>query len=129
MEFFSLANVKITPDKIQTALSISDLPKFCASIYEVMHDYGEQGEINCLWGVFFIRRELINGGVRFTLPDCPNTVAWTVTTGLPPDPDVIDVHCAIRRKEPDPDFQDSVDEFMEDWRKGLENELVKVTNC
>lgn len=123
MEFYCSINVKTSPEKIQASISISDLPKFCASIYEVMRDDGEQGEINCLWGVFVIQREIINGGVRFALPKCPNTVAWTVTTGLPPDSEVVVAHCSITTEEPGPDFKESVVDFMDDWKAGLENEF------
>ena len=121
MEFHASVPLAIAAKNIQAAISISDLPKFCASIFEVMRDDGEQGEINCLWGVFLIRREAIKGGVRFTLPHCPNALAWTVTAGLQAGVDVVNVHCTIPGSETDPDFRDSIDEFIEHWREGLES--------
>ena len=108
-------------EKLQQALCISRLPEYCQSIYEVMHDDGDHGEVNCLWGVFVVHRELIKGGIRFTLPGCPNNLAWTVTTACSPKPELTDIHCTIRQPEPDadPDFRESIDEFMDDWEAGL----------
>jgi len=122
MEFYHSVKVNLDPEKIQAALTITNLPRFCASIYEVMFDEGALGEINCIWGVFTIR-EVINGGVRFTLPGCPNGVAWMITTGLPPDQNCVDVYCSFRGKEPDVDFEDATLEFMNDWKRGLKKEF------
>jgi len=123
MEFHRSVKIDIDPEKIQTAITITNLPEFCESIYEVMFDEGASGEINCIWGVFTIHREVINGGVRFTLPGCPNGLAWMVTTGLPPDPECVEVYCSYRGKEPDPDFQDTTFEFMDDWKRGLKKKF------
>ena len=85
MEFFATVEKVIDGNTLQAQLGIASLPKFCASITQVMSHDGNEGEIYCSWGLFFIRREPIRGGVRFTLPKCPNTLAWTVTSGLPPN--------------------------------------------
>lgn len=73
-----------------------------------------------MWGHFALRRENINGGVRFTMPTCPNSLAWTVTTGFPPSPERVVVHCTINRTEHDPDFIASIEEFVALWVRGLE---------
>lgn len=118
MEFYRHINKSITSGKLQSALTISDLPKYCASIYEVMHDDGDHGEINCVWGVFNVHREMIQDGVRFTLPGCPNAVAWTVTADK--NTGEIVVHLTINKKQHDPDFIESIEEFVEGWKVGLE---------
>jgi hypothetical protein len=63
--------------------------------------------------------------VRFTLLNCINAVTWSLTTGLPPDPDAIVVHLTINRTEQDADFVDSLEQFADDWRKGLKKRLAE----
>lgn len=119
MEFFARLELPAGAEALQQRLEIGALPACCDSIYEVRRHDGEVGEINTIWGVFEVRRELIRGGVRFTLPGCPNAFAWTVTTGLAPDPGAVVVHATINRQEHDPDFIESIETFVADWRRGL----------
>ncbi|HFQ13391.1 MAG TPA: hypothetical protein ENK40_01195 [Gammaproteobacteria bacterium] len=125
MEFFATAKVTVSEQELQQQVQIASLPRFCASIYEVLGDQGEQGEINTLWGVFRVHREAICGGVRFTLPGCPNAAAWTVT--IDGDrPGEATVHCTINRRQHDADFIESLEAFVEDWREGLEARFTGV---
>ncbi|MBI3547086.1 MAG: hypothetical protein HY081_10950 [Gammaproteobacteria bacterium] len=120
MEFFAVVNKHIEASALQERLNIASLPKFCASISRLLAHENNRGEIYCVWGQFIVQRELISGGVRFTLPNCLNTLAWTVTTGLPPTPEKIIVHCTINRREQDAEFVETLHGFVEDWRRGLE---------
>jgi len=119
MEFFAIADRQITADDLQARLDISSLPSWCASISQVLSHDGDTGEIYCVWGQFIVHREQIRGGVRFTLPKCPNAFAWTVTTGLPPAPEKVVIHGTINRREHDADFIATLEQFVDDWRKGL----------
>lgn len=123
MEFFAIANKSIEAKALQTRLDIAALPKFCASISRLLSHADDEGEIYCVWGQFVVHRELIHGGVRFTLPKCLNTIAWTITTNLPPEPEKIIIHCTINRREHDAEFVSTLQEFVEDWRTGLESLL------
>ncbi|MFB1488969.1 MULTISPECIES: hypothetical protein [unclassified Thiocapsa] len=67
-----------------------------------------------------MRREQIRDAVCFTLPGCPNALAWTVTA----EPDGVLMHRAINRTEHDPNFIASIETFVEDWRAGLERPNV-----
>ena len=69
---------------------------------------------------FFVERQLIKGGVRFSLPECPNALAWTITTGFEPAPDKVIIHCTINRLEHDEDFIESIELFVKSWKIGLE---------
>lgn len=120
MEFFATADIPATVADLQDRLSITALPRWCASVGEVFSDAGSTGEIYCVWGQFRVNREEIRDGVRFTLPGCPNVLQWTVTTGQPPDPDRVVIHLTINRTEHDPDFVESNRQFVEDWRAGME---------
>lgn len=119
MEFFAIADTKTDADTLQARLDIGSLSTYCASVSQLLAHDGERGEIYSSWGQFIVQRELIRGGVRFSLPKCPNALAWTITTGFPPAPDVIVIHCTINRREHDPDFIASIEKFVDDWREGL----------
>ena len=123
MEFFAIAETPTDQETLKERLSITALPDWCASISEVLADEGSSGEIYSVWGQFRVHREEINGGVRFTLPKCPNAFAWTVTTGFPPEPEGVVVHCTINRTDHDPDFLETIEDFAEDWKAGLEKGL------
>lgn len=119
MEFFREIRSGHDAAALQGMLTIATLAHFCAQIDRVLAHEGDQGEIYCLWGGFRVHRECINGGVRFTLPDCPNALAWTITTGLPPCPDLTVVHCTINRHWHEPDFIESIESFIDAWAAGL----------
>ncbi len=119
MEFYAFADKRIDADTLQARLDIRSLPAYCASISRLLSHDGDRGEIYCTWGQFIVHREPIRGGVRFSLPNCPNALAWTITTGFPPAPDKIVIHCTINRREHDPDFIASIEKFVDDWREGF----------
>ena len=123
MEFFSEANINISHERLQRKITIDTLPSFCNSINEVLEHNGTRGKIYCIWGQFLIHRELINNGIRFTLPKCPNAFQWTITTDQSPVPDKVLVHSSINRKEHEEDLIESIEQFMSDWKKGLEEGL------
>lgn len=120
MEFFAIADVLAQEQQLHRLLTITALPELCASINSVLSHEGDSGSIYCVWGEFDVHREPIRGGVRFSLPGCPNALAWTVTTGFDPVPDKVVVHCTINRTGHDPDFIESLEAFVADWKLGLE---------
>jgi hypothetical protein len=119
MEFFRDFTGRFDADGLQQHLTIDTLPRHCAAVDKVLESAGDEGEIYCLWGQFRVHRERIRGGVRFTLPGCPNALAWTVTTQLPPDPAMTVIHCTINRRVHDPDFVDSIEGFLDAMQEGL----------
>jgi len=124
MEFFAFAKREADAEWLQRTLTIGALPSWCEEIDTVLADDGDTGEIYCLWGQFRVHREAIRGGVRFTLPGCPNQLAWTITTGFPPEPERVTIHCTMARTEHEPDFVESTEAFVEAWRMGLEQPTV-----
>ena len=119
MEFFRELETAFDAEGLQSRLTIDNLPQHCVEIDKVLSSSGEQGEVYCLWGTFRVHRECINGGVRFTLPGCPNALAWTVTTGLPPQPHSTVIHCTINRRAHEPDFIESIGLFLDALAVGL----------
>lgn len=118
MEFFAAADGHPrTAEQIRTEVTGPRLADLCDSIDEVLNwdSAADQGEMYCLWGQFRVNRELLELGVRFTLPDCPNALAWTVTA----EPEGTVIHCTINRQQHDPDFIETIETFVADWRAGL----------
>ena len=124
MEFFATLNSRVTLQDLQQQLRVESLSRFCASIYEVVSHENDRAEINTVWGVFDVRRECICGGVRFSLPGCPNAAVWTVTV----NENEVTIHCTINRREHDADFIESLESFVNDWRQGLVKHLQPITD-
>ena len=120
MEFYATTAITASAADLQRRLTISELPHWCASIEKVLSDAVSSGEIFCVWGTFVTRREELNGGVRFSLPGCPNAMQWTVTTGQQPDPQHVVIHSTINSTVLDLDFVESLQQFVNDWKAGLE---------
>jgi hypothetical protein len=120
MEFFNFAQVYTDEPTIRKELTVERLTEFCASIYELIEIGQDEARVLCLWGEFDVRKENINGGVRFTMPNCPNALAWTITTGFPPEPRMVVIHGTINRTEQDPGLLQSIKAFLNDWKEGIE---------
>ena len=72
-----------------------------------------------LWGEFVISYDKINGGIRFTLVDCPNALSWTITTGYPPERNKIVLHATINRTQKPDEFIEEIIEFLDEWETGI----------
>ena len=120
MEFYAVARIEMSPMTVQRAIHVSNLAEMCDSIDKVLSHSADRGEIYCIWGEFKVYRELIRQGVRFSLPGCPNALQWTITSAID-EPGCVRVHCSIDRPQHDPDFVDSIQQFVDDWKQGLES--------
>ncbi len=49
----------------------------------------------CLWGDLRVRSASIDGGIRFELEGCPNTLAWSVCRGKGQMADTVVVHASL----------------------------------
>lgn len=122
MEFFAIARVQTTPDTLQ-AIALEQLPVLCPSIERLLGAQdADRGRVWTVWGEFDVCRQAIHGGVRFTLPQCANALTWTLTTGNPPAPEHVVIHVTINRTEQDPDFIETLEDFVVQWREGLERQ-------
>ena len=124
MEFFANANIETDPETLQE-LTVRKLNQFCADIDKVLHiESDNSADVYCVWGKYTVHRQPINGGVRFSIPDCPNALAWTITTGHEPEPGKVVIHSTINRTEHDADFIESIQSFIQSWKVGLEKHLA-----
>ncbi len=118
MEFFKIVDSKISETDIYKNLTLKNLEFFCESIFAL-----ENGDEVCktggMWGEFTLRRDEIMGGVRFSMTDCPNALAWTITTGYPPAREKLVIHLTINRQQKQDEFIQEIHEFLEDLERGL----------
>lgn len=123
MEFFTTADVKTSVETLQS-ITVENLNHYCTYIDKLLSiDSENSAKIYCEWGEFTVLRQVINGGVRFCLPNCPNALAWTITTGYDPEPEKVVIHCTINRTEHEADFVESIESFIHSWKLGLESRL------
>ncbi|WP_019627050.1 hypothetical protein [Thioalkalivibrio sp. ALJT] len=116
MEFFRTLPLQADAETLQAAITVPTLPRLSSAIDALLENAGpDAGVVYCLWGEFRVHRECINGGLRFSLPGCPNALAWTLTTGHPPAPDAVILHLTINRSEHEPDFVESLEFFADSW--------------
>lgn len=122
MEFFTFSDITTTQRTIREQLTLTNLPTYCTEI-EAVEEENEQDMVVYFsyWGRFHIRSETVMGGVRFSVPDCPNALAWTVTTGYPPYPDKIVLHATINRTGHDQEFIQGIEKLLSAFKEGLQN--------
>lgn len=118
MEFFRIIDKQTSEAIIQEKITQNSLEEFTESMFLI-----EQGNENfsggTLWGEFEISYDKINGGVRFTLLDCPNALQWTITTGYPPERTKIVLYATINRTQKPKEFVEEINEFLDEWEAGL----------
>ena len=118
MEFFQeVHSPELDVAELKNLVTMSHLTDLCASISSVTLQKDNEAEIYCIWGAFNIKRDEIRYGVRFSLLNCPHALAWTITFNEVHQNIVI--HCTIDKTEQDPDFIDSIHEFVSDWSNGI----------
>jgi hypothetical protein len=120
MEFFKIIDVSTSEEQIQKKLILSKLENFCESIFP-LDDGKDICKIGGIWGEFTLRCDPIMGGVRFAMLDCPNALAWTITTGYPPARDKVVIHLTINRERKQDEFVDEIKEFLSDLDSGLKS--------
>ncbi|MDA3786733.1 MAG: hypothetical protein PF568_07625 [Deltaproteobacteria bacterium] len=121
MEFFEFADVVTSQEEIRAKVSVETLPDYCEEV-EAVDAVEELGRVIYFrqWGRFHIRQETVMGGVLFSVPDCPNALAWTVTTGYPPCLEKIVLHATINRTEHSPEFIGATKALLAAFKTGLE---------
>ena len=113
MEYFKVIEKTTCENILQEKINPQTLDLFTESMLFLE---GNSTEFNglTLWGEFQISYAKIKGGVRFTLLDCPNALAWTITTGLNPEPETIVIHLTINRPEQKEEFIEEINAFLDD---------------
>jgi hypothetical protein len=118
MEFFRLVDIHTSERSIQDKLRLENLEEFCESMFP-LEDHPDVCLTGGMWGEFLLRRDAIMGGVRFSMLNCPNALAWTITTGYPPARDQVVIHLTINRERKQEEFIKDIHHFLEDLERGL----------
>jgi len=119
VEFFAeIKHANLDASSLHRLISIKQLPQLCTSIDSVISDDIVNGVIYCVWGEFKINREELEYGVRFSLPHCPNALAWTIA--IDQDTNDLVIHCTINKKQHDDDFIASIEQFVLDFKSGIQ---------
>lgn len=114
MEFFRTIDHSITQEQLTEMLVLGNLESVSSQIFPIAEPQNNQVEIGSFWGEFSLFRNEIKGGVRFALMECPNALAWTITTGYEPSPEGIVIHLTINRQEISQEFLEEIEEFLDD---------------
>ena len=125
MEFFRTINSSTDEQTIKNTFGFKHLESMSSQLFLLEPLSDSLSKIGSLWGEFTLTRQEIKGGLRFSLLECPNALAWTITTGFEPAPNSIIVHLTINRTEKDEDFLEEIDDFLDD-QSGL---LQKFYDC
>lgn len=118
MEYFKIIDIDTNQDWIQKNITIENLEEITETNF-VLEKRDRTALIGTLWGEFELSFDKINGGVRFALTSCPNALAWTITTGYPPERNKLIIHATINRTQKQQEFIDELHEFLDDWENGL----------
>ena len=118
MEWLHILSPALSESAIHTHCTLQNLPQLCRDVYQVTASdtHGRHGEISCIWGVFQTEVYPIRDGVRYALTSCPNALQWTVTTRH----GETTLHGSINQAQPDPEFADSIRDFMLNFYQGLQ---------
>ncbi len=119
MELFTRAKVRISEADLQRHIDVDNLPEWCATIEEVVSSHGSRGEIRTTRGDATVHRELINGGLRFSCPNNPHAMQWSITFD-PARPSEVLLHLSTNRESHQIDDQAWLEQLLADWRSGLE---------
>jgi len=122
MEFFKIIDIPVSEFIIQEGVTFSNLEKVMPSMF-VIETIGADILAGTSWGEFKVSLDKIMGGVRMAFLDCPNALAWTITTGYPPDRAKLILHITINRSRKPANFLEEIEEFIEDWEEGLTRAL------
>lgn len=120
MEIFGKAQVRISEGDIQRYIDVANLPEWCAAIEEVLTSQGSRGEIRTAWGEATIHRELINGGIRFSCPNNPHAMQWSITVNRLKPGEVL-VHLTTNCAAHEGEEQERLERFVTQWNDGLES--------
>ncbi len=126
MEFFAIANAHMSPTDLQRYVRIKNLPSWCAAIQEVTTQSAERGSMKWARGEHALHQEVVRNGVHFSLPGSEDVMQWSITAEPASQNGRVTIHCTVNRPELDADYDACLQQFVEDWKTGLENGWARI---
>ena len=120
MEYFRIIDKQISQALIQDKINPKSVDDFTETMM-FLENHNNDFKGLTLWGEFVISYDTINGGVRFTLVDCPNALSWTITTGFPPERNKVVLHATINRTQKPEEFIEEIIDFLDEWEAGIKS--------
>ena len=121
MEFFAFAEAHMSATDLQRFIRIQHLNEWCPSIEKVLSHSADRGSLLLKWGEYSVHQEVIRDGIHFTLPGCNHAMQWSITAEPGSKGGVVTVHCTVNKTEVDATYQTQLEQFVEDWKVGLES--------
>lgn len=122
MEWFSIAHANLPAGELQRHIRIDTLPEWC-SVPPAIGGDADGGQV---WSGWSVHREVIRDGLRFTLPGTAHALQWTLTAGGHARPGTVTVHCTLNTPDTDAATATALEQFMADWRQGLEEGVRRL---
>ncbi len=120
MEIFKIFDKGVSEKEIQEKINFDTISDFCESIIVLEQD-SDIADIGSVWGEFQLKRDVIKGGLRFALTNCPNALAWTITEGRKEHKGNLVLHLTINRQSIDSEFTEEINEFVDEWSEGIDS--------
>lgn len=114
MEFFRIVRVETDEKALQDNISFDHIEEISNHIFRLSEPNQSELSIGSIWGEFTLIRQSISSGLRFALKECPNALAWTITTDFPPERNGMGIHLTINRERKDSEFIEEIEEFLDD---------------
>ncbi len=126
MEYFANANAHMSPTDLQRFVQLKNLPQWCASIEQVSAQSAERGSMKWARGEQVLHQEVVRNGVHFSLPGSEDVMQWSITADSAAQHGQVTIHCTVNRKELDADYDKCLQQFVADWKVGLENGWARI---
>jgi hypothetical protein len=126
MEFFRTLNIALSPESIEENINLSNLESWSNNLFPIADVFSDSANIGGIWGEFTLELQKINGGLRFSLKECPNALTFTLTSGHPPNAEGMVVHLTVNRVTICSEFENEIIDFLDDMVEQISN--VSLTN-
>ena len=122
MEFFRIVPVHTTAKKLHSHLIPERFEELSNQLFCLEEISTTDCRVGTIWGEFTLNRTPINGGLRFSLLECPNGLCWSITSGFQPSPKEVVIHLTLNRKtKRNSEFIEEIDEFLDSIEVGLKS--------
>ena len=126
MEFYAIANAHMSPTDLQRYIRIKNLPQWCASIENVSTHSAGRGTMCWAGDDNAVHQEVVLNGIHFNLPGSVDVMQWSITVEPDSRNGRVTIHCTVNQSELEPEYINQLQQFVEDWKTGLENGWARI---